>query len=65
MNKKKKPSGLRGWGGYIFPTRKEIERLLDINPAEMLDVPPLETPSKREINEFLKTDGTVLKSDKK
>lgn len=63
MNKKKKPSGLRG--GYIFPTRKEIERLLDINPAEMLDVPPLETPSKREINEFLKTDGAVLKNDKK
>ncbi len=61
MNKKKKPSGL---GRYIFPTRKAIERLLDVNPAKLLDVPLLETPNKREINEFLRIDGIILKNDK-
>lgn len=52
MDKKKKPSGLRG--GYVFPTRSEIENLLNIDPAEILNTPPLEMPSKKEIENFLK-----------
>jgi len=64
MNKKKKPSAFAGGGG-IFPTRSEIENLLNIDPAEILETPPLQTPSKKEIEKFLKTDGTVLKNKRK
>lgn len=52
MDKKKKPSGLRGG---VFPTRNEIENLLNIDPEEILNTPPLEMPSKKEIENFLKS----------
>lgn len=58
MNKTKKPSILRG-GGYIFPTRSEIENLLNIDPEEILNTPPLETPSKKEIENFLKKSRKI------
>lgn len=49
---KKKKSTLRK--GNVFPNRKEIENLLNIDPAEILETPPLEMPSKKEIENFLK-----------